>query len=118
MRHNEKPIMRSVYVPWEAGGYQWDAFYRAVKGEQLADAVTPEEVADATRILGAMAEASQTGCTVVTPGNGYSPCRRTAEDWEWFCSERNESSVTSGDASSVMSPACTSIRIEETLSGG
>lgn len=43
--------------------YQWDVFYKAVRGGQIEDEVTPEEIAEGIRIINAMARAEKSGCT-------------------------------------------------------
>ena len=45
-----------------SGEYQWEAFYRSVKGEKIEDEVTPEEIAAGLKIINAMARAAKTGC--------------------------------------------------------
>jgi len=46
------------------GTYQWEALYRAVRGEALKGAVTPLEIAQGIAIVEAMAKAEQSGNTV------------------------------------------------------
>ena len=50
-----------VSVDERAGTYQWEALYRAVRGEKLHDAVTPLQIAQAVAVVEAMAEAERTG---------------------------------------------------------
>ena len=59
------PRVRSASVPAEkrSGAYQWDVFARAVRGEKLADEVTPEQVAAGIRVVRAMARAAASGRT-------------------------------------------------------
>ncbi|NNM87766.1 MAG: Gfo/Idh/MocA family oxidoreductase [Phycisphaerae bacterium] len=57
-----------------AGSYQWDVLYRAISGEQIADVVTPEQVAHAIAIVEAMAIAQQSQrCERVGELAGESP---------------------------------------------
>ncbi len=51
-----------------SGHYQWENFHRAVKGELLEGAITPEEVALGVRVIEAMKLAERTGSsTAVAP---------------------------------------------------
>lgn len=44
-----------------SGGYQWDAFYRAVRGEALPDEVTVAQIVSGLQVIRAMNRASETG---------------------------------------------------------
>jgi predicted dehydrogenase len=46
-----------------SGRYQWDVFYRAVRGEAFPDQATPEEMVAGLRIVEAMARAQKDGRT-------------------------------------------------------
>ncbi|MFD2328091.1 Gfo/Idh/MocA family protein [Cohnella sp. GCM10020058] len=54
----EEAVLRSA-----VGQYQWEAFYRAIRGERLALAVTPEEIAAGINIIKAMSRAEKSGMT-------------------------------------------------------
>ncbi len=47
-----------------AGSYDWDFFAQRVRGEATEDVITPEQVADAIRVVQAMARSEETGETV------------------------------------------------------
>lgn len=55
------PVVERVQVTGHSGLYDWEAFHRAVRGETLAGAVTPEQVALGIRVIQAMARAEQSG---------------------------------------------------------
>ena len=44
-----------------SGQYQWRAFHDAIRGEPLADEITPEQIVNGLRVIQAMARAEQTG---------------------------------------------------------
>lgn len=44
-----------------SGDYQWETFYRAIRGEKIEEDVTPEQIAAAVRIIRAMARAEASG---------------------------------------------------------
>ncbi|MEK0316160.1 Gfo/Idh/MocA family protein [Cohnella sp. 56] len=50
-------------LPGAVGQYQWEAFYRAIRGERLEGAVAPEEIAAGLSIINAMSRAEQSGRT-------------------------------------------------------
>jgi len=52
-----REIVAQAEVLSGSGAYQWEAFARAVRGETLESAVTPEEVANGLQIIAAMAQA-------------------------------------------------------------
>lgn len=45
-----------------SGDYQWDAFYRAVKGEKLTDEVSINEIVTGIKVINAMKKADKSGC--------------------------------------------------------
>jgi len=58
--NGEKKVERAQF-DGHSGEYQWDALYRAVKGEKLEERIAPEEVAAGVQILRAMRKAELSG---------------------------------------------------------
>ncbi|MFN8442335.1 MAG: Gfo/Idh/MocA family oxidoreductase [Caldilineaceae bacterium] len=58
-----QPVHEQVEVNTVSGDYQWESFYRAVKGEKLDGQTRPEQIAAGIRIIQAMARAEQSGQT-------------------------------------------------------
>ncbi len=52
-------------ITGRSGEYQWEAFYRNVKGEKIEDEVTPEEIVAGLKIIEAMVRAAKTGCAEI-----------------------------------------------------
>ncbi|MBI2194193.1 MAG: Gfo/Idh/MocA family oxidoreductase [Planctomycetes bacterium] len=48
-------------VEGASGEYQWEAFFRAVRGEKLPQEITPEEIVAGVRIIRALMEAERAG---------------------------------------------------------
>ncbi len=68
IRDGEGPRMvDQAVIPFadRAGTYQWEALYRAIKGEKLEDTVTPAQIAEGIAVVEAMAKAEQTGTRVL-----------------------------------------------------
>lgn len=63
-RRGKRAVVRRRTVKWGLSGlYQWGAFHRAIRGEKLADATTPEEIVAGLRVIAAMARAQRSGKT-------------------------------------------------------
>ena len=58
---NKRQLIAEAQVASGSGEYQWQAFHRAVRGEQFADEVTPEQVAAGLRVIQAMSRAIKAG---------------------------------------------------------
>lgn len=58
-----QPVHEEVEVDTVSGDYQWESFYRAVKGEPFEGQTPPEQIAAGIRIIRAMARAEQSGQT-------------------------------------------------------
>jgi predicted dehydrogenase len=58
-KDNQRTIVAQVEVPSHnrSGHYQWDSFARAISGEKLENACTPEEIVAGLQIIQAMARA-------------------------------------------------------------
>ena len=57
----QKPKVEHADMPDNSGHYQWGVFFKAIRGEQLQDEVTPEQIAEGVRIVRAMRESQDTG---------------------------------------------------------
>ena len=55
--------VRGVTLDTRSGGYQWSEFRRACLGEQLPDAIQPEQIVAGLRIVTAMVEAERANGT-------------------------------------------------------
>jgi predicted dehydrogenase len=58
-----RPCSRHITPDDASGGYQWDAFVRAVRGERLVGEVLPQEIVAGLRVVQAMKRASVSGAT-------------------------------------------------------
>jgi len=58
-RDGDEPLMEHVDLNEASGEYLWGDFVRAVRGEQLVDQVTPEEIAAGIEIVRAMARSAK-----------------------------------------------------------
>ncbi|MCE0499008.1 MAG: Gfo/Idh/MocA family oxidoreductase [Methylacidiphilales bacterium] len=59
-----KPVVRRKKMANALSGtYQWEVFYRALRGAKLSNATTPEEIVAGLRIVSAMARAEKSGYT-------------------------------------------------------
>ena len=56
-----KPVSYTCTAAGSTEDYQWEAFHRAVLGEELEGEVTPEEVAAGLRVIEAMSRAEKSG---------------------------------------------------------
>jgi predicted dehydrogenase len=68
-RGEEREVVAQAEVLGGNGAYQWEAFARAIRGENLKDAVTPKEIVAGLHIIEAMACADA--------GNGVADVRST-----------------------------------------
>jgi predicted dehydrogenase len=59
----ETNLTEFVTLDGHPGVYQWEAFVRAVRGEKLADEVTPEQIVAGLKVIHAMARADKSGKT-------------------------------------------------------
>ena len=60
-RQDGKPVRQSVVVDSGPEDYQWEAFHRAVRGEELKDETSPEQIAAGIRVIEAMVRADKSG---------------------------------------------------------
>lgn len=58
---DQRQCVEQVKLPQSSGGYQWENFYRAVHGEKLAGAVSPEQIVAGLTVIEAMARAAESG---------------------------------------------------------
>ena len=61
---NDGEILDSATFSEHSGIYQWENFYKAVRGEKLPGEISPEEITVGVRIVEAMKKAQKTGGTV------------------------------------------------------
>ena len=59
-REWKRQCVETVTLDTRSGGYQWSEFQRACRGEQLPDAIQPEQIVAGLRIVTAMVEAERT----------------------------------------------------------
>jgi predicted dehydrogenase len=62
-RKGKSLVRRSKMENALSGAYQWDAFYRAIRGISLPSAVSPQEIVAGLRTVTAMARAESSGKT-------------------------------------------------------
>lgn len=60
--NENNPVIEHIDCKGASDEYQWDVFYKAVRGERLDGEVTPEEIAEGIKIINAMARAQKSGC--------------------------------------------------------
>ena len=56
-----QPVSRTAIAEGSTEDYQWDVFYRAIRGEEMPDALTPEQTVAAVRVIQAMSRAEKSG---------------------------------------------------------
>ena len=57
----EQTVIDEIEPSDNSGGYQWDVFQRAIRGEHIAGAITPSQIVAGIKIINAMARAEQSG---------------------------------------------------------
>ena len=60
-RQDGKPVRRTVVVDSGPEDYQWEAFHRAIRGEEIKDETSPEQIVAGIRVIEAMVRATQSG---------------------------------------------------------
>lgn len=55
-------IIEKVTCKGTSDEYQWEVFYRGIRGEQIENEITPEEIVEGIKIINAMARAEKSGC--------------------------------------------------------
>ena len=60
-RRDGKPVRRTVVVHSGPEDYQWDAFYKAIRGEKIENETSSEQIASGVRVIEAMERADKSG---------------------------------------------------------
>jgi predicted dehydrogenase len=60
-KRGESNVVDRAHAASRSGDYQWDVFYRAVRGEKPAGEITPEQIVAGLRVIEAMRRAEQSG---------------------------------------------------------
>ena len=63
VQRDGKPVTQTAIAAGSTEDYQWEQFYRAVKGEKIPAETTPEEIVAALRVIEAMSRAEKSGRT-------------------------------------------------------
>ena len=63
----KRRLAERVCLDETSGGYQWDVFARAVRGETILGATSDDLIVAGIQVIAAMARAEQTGATEVMP---------------------------------------------------
>ena len=68
MRDGMRAVVERAEIGAMSGGYQWETFARAVRGEIIEGEITPEQIASALRVLQGLSRSALDGTVVVVGG--------------------------------------------------